>query len=219
MKTMIETKRIRKVSIAMLFLTMIMSTGYGQGILLEGAAKLFNSLMNNKGVPEYAVFPTNYMPTIETKENYFRLNTLASFSKNSHKDLLEGTNYNEEFSPNVVASFTVSHIEIVNENEIVTESWMTEPFSNELEAGQTVESWMTEPFSNEVEAGQAVESWMTEPFNNELEAGQTIEPWMTNEFYKEIEPAIEVEDWMITPVYYAVEESLEIEEWMAQPLI
>ena len=58
---MIETKRTRKVSITMIFLTLIMATGYGQGLLVEGAAKLFSAIRNTKNVSDYVTVHTNYL--------------------------------------------------------------------------------------------------------------------------------------------------------------
>ncbi|MEX0982159.1 MAG: hypothetical protein WD577_12485 [Bacteroidales bacterium] len=179
MKPMIETKGMRKGSIAMVFLTMIMVSGYGQGLLLEGAAKLFNSIRYSENVPEYVILHTNYLPAIEKKGAGFSLNTLVNFSEIANKELLEVTNYNEEFYPNIIASFTVSGLDVAYEKEIVTESWMTKPFSNELEESQAIEPWMTNGFYKELEPNIEVEDWMIIPVYDAIEESLEVEEWMT----------------------------------------
>jgi hypothetical protein len=244
MKTVIETKRTRRVLTTMVLLSMVVATSYGQGLLIEGAAKLFNSLRKIETTPEFVAIHANFIPAIEAEGDSFRLNTMVSISdRNSNK-----------LNETVISSFHISNLEMSYENEISTESWMTETFSSELEVAETVEPWMTETFSNELETAETVESWMTESLYNELEAGVEVEEWMTTplqEFAFEEELETEswmteplvyeqeitaeewmlerfesgtsetdllVEDWMTTPVYASTEGVIEVEGWMAQPL-
>jgi hypothetical protein len=244
MKTMIDTNRTHRVLTTMLILTMVAATSYGQGMLIEGAAKLFNSLRKTEKTMEFAAVQANYIPTIEAEGDSFRLNTRVSiFDRNRN-----------ELSEEVILSFHINNLEMAYENEISTESWMTETFSNELEVAGAVEPWMTETFSAELEVAEAVEPWMTESLYSELEAGVEVEEWMTTPlqdfaFEEELETEnwmseplvyeqeiatedwmlerfesgtseteLVVEDWMTTPVYASTEGSLEVEGWMEQPL-
>ena len=56
------------------------------------------------------------------------------------------------------------------------ESWMTSPFTIELEEEQLVlECWMTSPFQIDVgEEEQVLECWMTSPFTIEVEEEQPV---------------------------------------------
>jgi hypothetical protein len=225
MKTMIETNRTHRVLTTMVMLTMAAATSYGQGMLIEGAAKLFNSLRKTEITPEFVAVHANFIPGDEAEGDSFRLNTLTgNFDRNL-----------ENMNESVILSFHISNLEMAYENEISTESWMTESFSNELEIAGAVEPWMTETFSNELEVAETVEPWMTENLYNDLEAGVEVEEWMTTplrEFALEeeletenwmteplvYEQEIKTEEWMTTPVYASTEGIVEVEEWMEQPL-
>jgi hypothetical protein len=231
MKTMIDTKRTSKVMVTMFILTMVAVAGYGQGLLIEGAARLFNSLRESKAESVSLYINANYIPSADAEGDSFRFNTVQFLDLDS-----EAIDSDLEIGAEILFSFYVNNLEVSYENELLAESWMAEPFSNEMEAAETVESWMTEPFSNEMEAAEAVESWMTEPFSNEmeaaeaveswmvepfsneLEAAEAIEPWMTQILFDEEESAVEVESWMTIPVYASAEGAIELENWMTTPL-
>jgi hypothetical protein len=70
---------------------------------------------------------------------------------------------------------------IVFENELVMENWMSDPFE-EMESDLVMENWMTVPFEA-MDNDLVVENWMTSPFGlgTELEA-LTLESWMTTPF-------------------------------------
>ena len=197
----------------MVMLTMVAVAGYGQGLLFEGAAKLFNSLRESKTGSVSLYINANYIPAADAEGDSFRFHTVQFLNRDS-----EAIESDLEIGAEVLFSFYVNNLEVSYENELRAESWMTEPFSNELEASDAVESWMTEPFSNELEVSDAVELWMTEPFSNELEAAEAIEPWMTEMLYEELEAGAEVESWMTIPVYASAEGAIELEDWMSTPL-
>ena len=213
MKTMIETNRTHRVLTTMVILTMVALTGYGQGMLIEGAAKLFNSFRNTENTPEFVAIQANFIPAVESEGDSFRLNTLVSIFDRSRSGLNETVIFNEEFNTEVVVSFQITSLEMAYENEISTESWMTETFSNDLEAAEAAEPWMTETFSNDLEAAEAVEPWMTETLYNELEAGVEVEEWMTTPLQEfAFEEELETENWMTEPLVY--EQEIKTEEWM-----
>ncbi len=234
---MIETNRTHRVlTTTMVMLTMAVVTGYGQGMLIEGAAKLFNSFRGTENTPVFVAIQANYEPAVEAEGNSFRLNTLVNIFDENQDELNKTAFYHEEFNTEVVLNFQISSLEVAFENEISTESWMTESFSNELEVSEAVEPWMTESLYNEIEAGVEVEEWMTTPlqefaFEEELETENWMteplvyeqeiktEEWMLERFESATsETEIVVEDWMTTPLYASSEGSLEVEGWMTQPL-
>lgn len=81
--------------------------------------------------------------------------------------------------PVVYLSYTVARADVVYEEAIITEAWMTSPFEASLpEARINVESWMLTPFdSGLTENKLSVESWMTTPF--ETDDNIEVESWMT----------------------------------------
>ena len=66
----------------------------------------------------------------------------------------------------LVAFTTISFAEdVVVEEELIIESWMTTPFENMSETELVLEEWMVIPFENiVVENELALETWMTTPF-------------------------------------------------------
>jgi hypothetical protein len=213
MKTMIDTKRTSKVMVTIVMLTMVAVAGYGQGLLIEGAARLFNSLRESKAESVSLYINANYIPSADAEGDSFRFNTAQFLDMDS-----EAIDLDLEIGAEILFSFYVNNLEVSYENELLAESWMTEPFSNEMEAAETVESWMTEPFNNEMEAAETVESWMTEPFSNEMEAAETVESWMAEPFSNEMEAAETVESWMTEPFSNELEAAEAIEPWMTQVL-
>jgi len=195
MKTMIDTKSTSKVMVTMVMLTMVAVAGYGQGLLIEGAARLFNSLRESKAESVSLYINANYIPSADKEGDNFRFNTAQFLDLDS-----EAIDSDLEIGAEILFSFYVNNLEVSYENELLAESWMTEPFSNEMEAAENVESWMTEPFSNELEAAEGIEPWMTQVLFEEEESDVEVESWMTVPVYAFAEGAIEFEDWMTTPL-------------------
>ncbi|MDF1572847.1 MAG: hypothetical protein P1P82_14660 [Bacteroidales bacterium] len=194
MKAMIENNRSSRVLTTGLILTMATAIGYGQGLLAEGAAKLFNALTNNN---------TNEQSMIH------RITYAGQASRNAER----------EFSPKVVRSFNVEAVNITFEQEVKSEDWMTESFAGNVEAGVEVETWMTTPISESIETPVSVETWMTTPMNQDLEEAVTVEEWMTVPMNENLEAAPVTEEWMTTPLYTSVETAPEVENWMTTPLV
>lgn len=83
-------------------------------------------------------------------------------------------------APVVDQAFVVGNAEVVYEEKLGLESWMSTPF---------------EPGFNEETV--ILESWMSQPFETSLgEEELSVEEWMTTPF--EADNAIELEDWMTT---------------------
>ena len=88
----------------------------------------------------------------------------------------------EPEAPIVIESFVIESAEVVFEEELSMENWMSAPFeTNVYEEALTLESWMSAPFETGVyEEALSLESWMTTPFETELvEEEIAIETWMT----------------------------------------
>lgn len=193
MKAMTENNRSSRVLTAVMILTMTAAVGYGQGLLAEGAAKLFNAL-TSKNKSEQTIF---------------------------HNVAYSGQadwNAEREFSPEVLRSFNVEAVEITFEQEVKSEEWMTESFTDNVEAGVTVEAWMNELFADNVETEVAVEEWMTAPISESLEMPVSVEDWMTTPMTQNLESPVTVEDWMTTPMSQNLETNPATEEWMTTPL-
>ena len=86
--------------------------------------------------------------------------------------------YNIYEAPVVARTLYVEQIEILFEENLLIEAWMTTPFKSSVaEEELNIESWMIAPFkSKNFEKRLKIESWMTAPF----EAGEFIEmeSWM-----------------------------------------
>ncbi len=66
-------------------------------------------------------------------------------------------------APEVSSPCIIAQVEVIYEDEIALESWMTAPFETGLEEEElSIESWMTAPFeaAEEIE----IEEWMTTAF-------------------------------------------------------
>ncbi|MCK5138007.1 MAG: hypothetical protein KAR19_19640 [Bacteroidales bacterium] len=85
-------------------------------------------------------------------------------------------------APVVSITYIVDMVEVVYEDELGLESWMSAPFECDIcESEFLLESWMTTPFeSSVVENELCLESWMTAPF--EAAEDIEIEEWMTAAF-------------------------------------
>jgi len=86
--------------------------------------------------------------------------------------------YDIHEAPVVARTLYVEQVEILYEENLRIEAWMTTPFKSSVaEEELNIESWMIAPFkSKNFEKRLKIESWMTAPF----EAGEFIEmeSWM-----------------------------------------
>ena len=82
-------------------------------------------------------------------------------------------------APVVIHTINIESADVVFEEELFLESWMTTPFKSSVaEEELNVESWMTTPFNTNIaEDRLKVESWMTIPF--ETDEFIEIESWMS----------------------------------------
>lgn len=200
MKAKIETKRKSRVLTTVIVLTLATTMVSAQGFLAEGAVKLFDALIKKDRVENNVFSYTGYA-------------TDASSGNTAY--------HASDATPVVLESFSVSNVEVVFEEELATETWMTEPISKSFESSN-VEAWMTHSFAEELEPNVELEAWMTQPFvDADYEAELEVEEWMTNPLLDASnETEIEVEDWMTQPlVETAVEEELVVETWMTVPLL
>jgi hypothetical protein len=125
-------------------------------------------------------------------------------------------------APEATRTFHMDQVEVIIETEPAVESWMSNPFENEVyEEFLDLESWMTTSFeSNLYDHGPALEAWMTTPFEGSLsEEAVTLENWMTTSFeYDLSEQELTLESWMSTPFESELsEEPLYVEDWMTNP--
>ena len=194
MKAMKSTNRTNRILTTVMILTMAAATGYAQGLLAEGAMKLFDALTNNN----------------TTEQSIFHQAKYAGQAK----EVAE-----REFNTQVVKSFNVEAVDITFEKEVNTETWMTESLSGNGEAGVAVEEWMTAPISKDLETAVTVEAWMTAPISASLETPVAVEAWMTAPISEQLEAEISAEEWMTTPLYASVESAPEVEDWMTAPLM
>lgn len=209
MKTLITTNRTKKAVTTMITLSMFFTMGYGQGMLVEGVSKLFQSLTQNESDTEFIAITADFSSIEEKKNDSF--NNIAVMNIFDRKQ--QGAD-----NSNVIASFVVESFDIAYESELSTENWMETSLSNEIETLPEVESWMTKSFDYELEAVPEVESWMTESFANEMEAAPEVESWMTVPLAENAEEVIEAEAWMTTPMIANAESAITLENWMTQPL-
>lgn len=201
---MIDTKMRSKVLVTIVFLTMASTAGYGQGLLIEKAAKLFNNAFNPKSESALQFSNANYVPVVGDSYDFNMVNLFDPGMKEIE--------VSEGFEADILISFHANSVDVSFEDKLYTESWMTEQFINELDENVVVEPWMTEELYEELETVE-VESWMTEPLVNEK--GLETEGWMLKEFKSSVkENGITVEDWMTNPLYTSVKGSGEVEGWM-----
>ncbi len=203
-----QTKNTHRILSTIGLLILAVTIGYGQGLLAEGAMKLFKI---NQAKAEVNVPVFTFVNNTEEKDSF------------SVRDLFDGT-FQKQFEKeveayeleagNITRTISASAIEISFESDIETEQWMTTPLSDNLEAGNEVENWMTESFSETVEADLTVENWMAEPLSGSLETDLTVENWMTESFSESVEADMSVENWMTESFSGSVESELEVENWM-----
>ena len=204
-----NNNRTKKGLTTLIVLTMATTIGFGQGMLVEGAARILETVLGNFKEAETTVSFAGYEQAEKAgmiEMNFERLSGMV-------EQEIENSVNNEV---DVIMSFNVNNVEVSFENALETEAWMTESFTNKIETTVTVESWMTESFSNELEAEVEVENWMTESLSNELEAEMTVESWMTESFSNELEAEVEVENWMTESLSNELEAEVEVENWMTE---
>lgn len=145
MKVMINKKNSRKLAIAIAIM-LTATTGFGQGLLADGAIKTFHWL--KEAMPQ-------------TNQNLYRYTSYNGEAANAHET------YNlYNLTPVVLESFSVNSVEIIFENEISRESWMGNLFYDSSDPAFEVEEWMTVPIyrNDSVEGEVKVESWMKKCF-------------------------------------------------------
>jgi hypothetical protein len=195
-------------------LALIFTMSYGQGLLAEGATKLLKSLFTTDAEPTTIVINADFRIDEEINGDSFKLNEILN-SFNIDEEVFDVCCETTEFSPLVIKSFTIQSVNVVYENELETENWMTESFVNEIDEVSNVEDWMTESFSTDLETDIITEDWMTELLEESYESDVTSEEWMTTSFYDEIEAPVELENWMTLPLSEIIEEvPVETEDWM-----
>jgi hypothetical protein len=88
-------------------------------------------------------------------------------------------------APQAARIIYLERLDVVYENELCLESWMTAPFeTGTAEEDVSLESWMTAPFeTGAAEEDVSLESWMTAPFETgAAEEDVSLESWMTAPF-------------------------------------
>lgn len=81
----------------------------------------------------------------------------SSFGQNTYTDFEA-----EIDEPVILYTYRISNADLVYEQALDTEEWMTAPFEcDKFENDLEVEQWMTLPFSREMEEEPEVEEWMT----------------------------------------------------------
>ena len=94
------------------------------------------------------------------KVNYAEKNGRIESFFNGIMEFADGT-LNRDFDEPVVSmSYTIDRGDIVFEEDLIMESWMSAPFESSVaDAVLAVEKWMTTPF--EAAENIEIESWMT----------------------------------------------------------
>ena len=139
-----------------------------------------------------------------------------------NEDLFETVVYYETceitMAPNISRTIHVRNLEVMYDEDLKVEEWMTSSFENNIEEAIEIESWMTSSFDVLMEEGLVVEEWMTSSFEANLEPAVNVESWMAAPFEVPQEESIEIESWMTTPFDIAeLDASLQIEPWMNEP--
>ena len=108
-------------------------------------------------------------------------NPHGSTNKKVSYDISEAPVVARDFyeAPVVARDFYFEQVEILYEENLQIESWMTTPFiSSVVEEELNIESWMTTPFNTNIDEDRLkVESWMTAPF--EADEFIEMESWMS----------------------------------------
>ena len=134
-----------------------------------------------------------------TANDEYKKSRIEIWKHNLHGWASEKMTWDVYQAPVVSHTFYAEQVEVVYEEALELEGWMTRPFESSFaEEELNVESWMTKPFeSSFAEEELNVESWMTKPFKGTFaEEELNVESWMTTPF--EVEDHIEIEAWMAT---------------------
>jgi hypothetical protein len=121
--------------------------------------------------PQVAIF---------TADNQKKSYRLEQWMYDLHSWATDKVARNEYEAPAVVYTRVIEHADVVFEEELGLEEWMTAPFvSSVVEEEMILESWMTTPFEHNLDEEIILESWMTTPFENNLDEEIILESWMT----------------------------------------
>ena len=121
-------------------------------------------------------------------------------------------------APAITRTIIASSAEVLYEENLEVEDWMTSTFESSLENAIEVESWMTTPFETAIEENISVESWMSKPFEYSIESDVVVEDWMTTPFEYTLDESVSVENWMTAPFEIGLEENIALENWMSAPM-
>ena len=214
---LIKTTQIKRTLLTVTALILIGSTSFGQGLLIEGAGNLIKSLLTKTEETSVFVLANGYE---EAKVNV-NLTAFSDFTNKVSTTLgFDSSEKQIDFTPEIIESIVVSDVYVSFENNVSTESWMTESFTNQMETQVKTESWMTESFSTQMEADVETESWMIESFSTQMEADVETESWMSDSFTEKIESPLTVQSWMTSSFYDGdLEKELEVEDWMTESLL
>jgi hypothetical protein len=208
MKAIFKTNRIIT---TIILINLVAGITYGQGLLIEGAANLVKSITQKEEVSEFTFSQANY--TMEIEKSTSKLTSIrnAMLNKDSNRD---------SNSAIVLKSFKVTNLDVSLENELNTETWMTESFSENIETNIVLEEWMTISLTENLETSIETEEWMQTSFTEDMEEALITETWMTEGLYNNLEAEVELEDWMTESfVSESLEKEIEIEEWMTTPFV
>lgn len=151
------------------------------------------------------------------------LNTIKErvLHRGGQGDIFRTVNYYENggnySTTNISRTIHTGSVEIIYDDQLKVENWMTTPFDVELDEAVKVEGWMSAPFEIINEEPVNVESWMTVPFETTGETKLEVEGWMTRPFESALEDELVLEDWMTKPFNGTGEDVLAVEDWMTKP--
>lgn len=187
--------------------------GYGQGLLAEGAMKLFriNKPVVEFNAPEFTF--VGYSEAENLTEDSFSLKNY--FSEILERELVFTTKEEQLAEVHISKTIYTSVVEISYDSDIETEEWMTAPICNSMESDLNAEEWMTKLLSLSIEAEIVVEYWMTELL---AETNIQVENWMTESLSASTESELTTEEWMTQSLSESLESEITAEEWMTQSL-
>ena len=114
-----------------------------------------------------------------TADRHAENSRIEIWTHNPHGRASKKVSYDISEAPVVASDFYFEQVEILYEENLQIESWMTTPFkSSVVEEELNIESWMTTPFNTNIDEDRLkVESWMTTPF--EADEFIEMESWMS----------------------------------------
>ena len=168
MKAMMITNRMKKMLTSILAISLFTTVSFSQGLLLESISYAVQTLSTDKTENE------TYKTVGFSEASLAEQNSLFLFKRNANT---ETSNRNTS----VIRSFNVAEFDLVMEEELEAENWMTAPLA--LEEAIETEAWMVEPLTSYGEQSLRVEDWMTEPLNVNNEEEIVTEEWMTKLFF------------------------------------